>query len=69
LPSEHGRQDWVGYVEAQRFSGLGRRTLRRLISNGQLRAAKFGEVIRIEKHSLQQYMYDHNIAEQLQLFD
>jgi excisionase family DNA binding protein len=69
LPSENIRQDLIGYPEAERFSGFSRRTLRRLIGNGQLRAAKIGRAMRIDKHSLEKYMHDHDYAEQLRLFD
>jgi hypothetical protein len=69
LPNENVSQDWVGYPEAQRFSGLGRRTLRRLSRNGRLRATKIGGATMIDMHSLENYMRDHGYAEQLRLFD
>ena len=69
MPNENVTQDWVGYPEAQRVSGLGRETLRRLVRNGQLRATKIGAVLRIDKQALENYMRDHGYAEQLRLFD
>jgi excisionase family DNA binding protein len=59
----------VGYPEAQRFSGLSRGTLRRLIRDGRLRATKIGGEMRIDKRSMEKYMHDHGIAQQLRLFD
>jgi excisionase family DNA binding protein len=52
LPNENVKQDSVGYPEAQRFSGLSRATLRRLIANGQLHAIKVGRATKISKRSL-----------------
>jgi excisionase family DNA binding protein len=69
LPNENVSQDWVGYPEAQRFSGLGQRTLSRLIRSGRLSATKIGGAMMIDKHSLDKYMSDHGYAEQLRLFD
>jgi excisionase family DNA binding protein len=63
------KEVWVGYSEAERVSGFSRGTLRKLIGNGQLRATKIGRYMRIDKHSLENYMRDHNYAEQLRLFD
>jgi excisionase family DNA binding protein len=60
LPSENGAQDWVSYpVEAERFSGFNRRTLRRLVRNGQLRATKIGGAMMIHMHSLEAYVETH----------
>jgi hypothetical protein len=69
LPDENVSQDWVGYPEAQRISGLGRRSLRRLTRNGQLRATKIGGATMINMRSLETYMRNHGYAEQLRLFD
>jgi len=60
---------WVSYQEAERISGLSRGSLTKLIGNGRLHAAKAGRVMRISKHSLEKYMRDHGLAEQLRLFD
>jgi excisionase family DNA binding protein len=61
---------WVGYAEAKQLSSLSRRTLRRLVKNGELRAsAKIGRATRIDLHSLEKYMCDHGYAQQLRLFD
>ncbi len=65
MPDENVTQDWVGYPEAERFSGLSRAILRKLIGNGQLRATTIGRVRRIDKHSLEAFMERH--ATQLKL--
>jgi Helix-turn-helix domain len=69
LPNENVSQDWVGYPEAQRFSALSRKTLRRLIRNGELRTTKISGPTMIDKRSLKKYMRTHGYAEQLRLFD
>ena len=69
MPNENVTQDWIDLTEAEWFSGLSQRTLRRLIRNGQLRATKIGQAMMIDKHSLENYMRDHNFGEQLRLFD
>ena len=65
----HENVTWVGYTEAERFSGLSRRTLRRLARTGPLRAKKIGGELRIDKRHLAKYMHDRGYAEQLRLFD
>jgi excisionase family DNA binding protein len=69
LPDENLSHEWIGYLEAERFSGLGRRALRQLIGNDQLHATKIGRTTRIDKHSLKRYMHHHDLSEQLRLFD
>jgi excisionase family DNA binding protein len=69
MPNENATQDSVSYLEAQRFSGLSRGTLRKLVRNGQLRDMKIGRARRIDRYSLEKYLLDHGYAEQLRLFD
>lgn len=47
---------WLSYPEAQRFSGLGRTKLWQLISTGDVQAAKVGRAVRINRHSLNEYL-------------
>ncbi len=67
--NENVPQDWIDLTEAERFSGISRRNLQRLIKDGQLRATKIGLEMMIDKHSLENYMRDHNFGEPLRLFD
>ena len=69
MPDRNVGQNGISELEAQRFSGLSRSTLRKLVSDGQLRATKIGMAGRIDKHSLESYMRNHGYAEQLRLFD
>jgi excisionase family DNA binding protein len=69
LPYEYVTRNWISYLEAQRLSGLSRGTLRRLIKNGEIRATMVGGATMIDKHFLEEYMRDHDLAEQLRLFD
>lgn len=47
---------WVGYEEAQRLVGLGRTTLWRLASTGEIKTARVGRAVRINVESLEDYM-------------
>jgi excisionase family DNA binding protein len=47
---------WVSYEEAQRLVGLGRTTLWRLASTGEITTAKVGRAVRINVESLEAYM-------------
>lgn len=69
LPNENVTQDWIGYLEAQRFSGLNGETLRRLIRNGQLRATKIGQDTKIAKRSLEAYVENHPTQPKLPGFE
>ena len=67
MPNEN--VTWVGYMEAEQLSSFSRKTLRRLLRNGQLRARKIGGEMTIDKRSLAKYMRDRGYAQQLRLFD
>lgn len=47
---------WLRFREAQRYSGLGRTTLTRLIDAGEIKAAKVGKSVRIHRASIDEYM-------------
>jgi excisionase family DNA binding protein len=48
--------EWLRYPEAERYSGLGRSTLTKLVSFGEIKAAKLGKSVRINRVSLEEYM-------------
>jgi excisionase family DNA binding protein len=48
--------EWLRYPEAERYSGLGRSTLTKLVSFGEIKAAKVGKSVRINRVSLEEYM-------------
>jgi excisionase family DNA binding protein len=48
--------EWLRYPEAERYSGLGRSTLTKLVSFGEIKAAKVGKSVRINRASLEEYM-------------
>jgi excisionase family DNA binding protein len=54
---------WISYTEAQRFSGLGRTKLWELISRGEVKAAKVGRAVRINRCSLDEYMEHSSYAD------
>jgi excisionase family DNA binding protein len=47
---------WVSYREATQISGLGRTTLWKLVSSSQIKAARVGRAVRINRQSLEEYM-------------
>jgi excisionase family DNA binding protein len=48
--------EWVTYRQAEQYSGLSRTTLWRLVSAGDVDAAKVGRAVRINRESLDAYM-------------
>jgi excisionase family DNA binding protein len=48
--------EWLRYPEAEKYSGLGRSTLWKLVKDDHIRAAKVGKALRISRHSLDEYM-------------
>jgi excisionase family DNA binding protein len=49
-------REWIPAAQATAFSGLGRTTLWKLASTGQVRAAKVGKAVRFSRSSLQEFM-------------
>jgi len=47
---------WLTYPEAQKLVGLGRTKLWMLVSSGEIRAARVGRAVRINRRSLEEYM-------------
>jgi excisionase family DNA binding protein len=47
---------WLTYPEAQRLTSLGRTTLWTLVSSGEIKAARVGRAVRINRQSLEAYM-------------
>ncbi len=47
---------WITYEEAQRLTSLGRTTLWRICSSGELKTARIGRAVRINRQSLEDYM-------------
>jgi len=61
--------EWINYKQAQRISGLGRTTIWKLISTGEIEAAKVGKAIRINRVSLTEFMGRHATQPTLPGFD
>ena len=47
---------WITYEEAQRLTSLGRTTLWRICSSGEVKSAKVGRAVRLSKKSLLDFM-------------
>jgi excisionase family DNA binding protein len=50
------KREWFSYPEAERFAGLSRTTLWRLVGSGDVKAARVGRAVRISRRSLEEYM-------------
>jgi excisionase family DNA binding protein len=50
---------WLRFAAAESYSGLGRTTLTRLINAEEVRAARIGKSVRINRVSLDEYMERH----------
>lgn len=54
---------WLTYREATELVGLSRTTIWQLVSAGEVRAAKAGKAVRIDRQSLEDYMRHHPFVE------
>ena len=50
------QREWLTYAEAQTVSGLGRTTLWKLLNSGEIKAARVGRAIRLNRRSLEEYL-------------
>jgi excisionase family DNA binding protein len=50
------QREWLTYAEAQTVSGLGRTTLWKLLSSSEIRAARVGRAVRLNRRSLEEYL-------------
>jgi excisionase family DNA binding protein len=55
--------EWLRYPEAERYSGLGRSTLWKLVTSREVQAAKVGKSIRLKRRSLDEYMERHSLTD------
>jgi excisionase family DNA binding protein len=49
-------REWVTYKQAEELSGLSRTTLWKLLSAGEIKAARVGRAVRINRRSLDGYL-------------
>ena len=49
-------REWVTYKQAEELSALSRTTLWKLLSAGEIKAARVGRAVRINRLSLDQYL-------------
>ena len=49
-------REWLTYAEAGQMVGLSRVTLWKLVSTGEIEAARVGRAVRISRESLRAYM-------------
>ena len=51
--------EYLTYADAERYSGLSRSTLWRLLKRGKIAAVKAGSAVRIVRPSLDEYLVNH----------
>jgi excisionase family DNA binding protein len=49
-------REWITYKQAEELSALSRTTLWKLLSAGEIKAARVGRAVRINRHSLNGYL-------------
>jgi excisionase family DNA binding protein len=49
-------REWVTYKQAEELSGLSRTTLWKLLNAGEIKAARIGRAVRLNRHSLDEYL-------------
>ncbi len=49
-------REWVTYKQAEELSGLSRTTLWKLLSAGEIKAARIGRAVRISRRSIDDYL-------------
>ena len=49
-------REWVTYKQAEELSGLSRTTLWKLLGAGEIKAARIGRAVRINRRSLDGYL-------------
>ena len=49
-------REWVTYKQAKELSGLSRTTLWKLLSADEIKAARVGRAVRINRRSLDEYL-------------
>jgi len=49
-------REWVTYKQAEEISGLSRTTLWKLLSAGEIKAARVGRAVRINRRSVDDYL-------------
>jgi excisionase family DNA binding protein len=53
---EEVRREWLGYRESETLTGLSRTTLWKLINAGEIKAARVGRAVRLNRRSLEAYL-------------
>jgi excisionase family DNA binding protein len=49
-------REWVTYKQAEELSGLSRTTLWKLVTAGEIKAARIGRAVRINRRSIDDYL-------------
>jgi excisionase family DNA binding protein len=60
---------WLTYKQAQDYANIGRTTMTRLVSTGEVKAARVGRAVRISRQSLEEFMQTHATQPRLPGFD
>jgi excisionase family DNA binding protein len=60
---ENVEREWISYRECTELTGLSRGTIWKIIGAGQVRAAKVGKSVLINRRSLERYLQEQDYAE------
>jgi excisionase family DNA binding protein len=60
---ENAEREWMSYREVTELTGLSRGTIWKIIASGQVRAAKIGTAVRINRRSLERYLLEQAFVE------
>ena len=56
------QREWLGYEEARQLVGLSRSTLHKLVKAGEVKGARIGRTVKINRASLEEYMERQTIG-------
>lgn len=56
MEAETVAKEWLNYIEAQEYAGIGRTKMWQLINADDIQAARVGRSVRISRASLESYM-------------
>ncbi len=60
---ENIEREWISYRECTELTGISRGSIWKIIAAGQVRAAKVGKKVLINRRSLEQYLQEQNYVE------
>ena len=69
MNNENVSAEWLSYKDAEQVVGLGRTTLWKLVTSGEVQAARVGRAVRLNRRSLEEYLERHATQPKFPGFD